>query len=91
MLTHRKDKTELRLDKDFVQTLNLYFGNLSYDDHYMKPTTMEIDYVALAPTLTRTQVFYILAKIKELPPQDQIGFLFGCGNTLLPYFHLSLG
>ena len=48
-----------------MQTLNLYFGNLCYDDHYIKPTTMEIDDVALAPQLTLTHVFYTLTKIKK--------------------------
>ena len=65
LLTHRKDKTDLSLDKDFVQTLNLYFGNLCYDEHYIKPTTMEIDNTTSAPQLTLTQVFYTLTKIKK--------------------------
>ena len=65
LLTRRKDKTDLSLDKDFVQTLNLYFGNLCYDEHYIKPTTMEIDDATSAPQLTLTQVFYTLTKIKK--------------------------
>ena len=65
LLTHRKDKTDLSLDKDFVQNLNLYFGNLCYDDHYIKPTTMEIDDATSASQLTLTQVFYTLTKIKK--------------------------
>ena len=85
LLTHRKDKMELSLDKDFVQTLKLYFGNLCYDDHYIIPTTMEIDDATSAPQLTLTQVFYTLTKIKKTTTGPvQMASLFGYGKTLPP-------
>ena len=39
VLTHRKDKDNLSLDKNFVQDLNTNFGNLCHDDNYISPHT----------------------------------------------------
>ena len=65
VLTHRKDKDNLSLDKNFVQDFNTYFGNLCYDDNYISPTPMEIVHNASIPQLTTSQVFNTLSKIKK--------------------------
>lgn len=65
----------LCLDSVFVQTLNLFFGNLCHNDNYIKSTTMEIEEAALVQQLTLTQVFYTLTKIKMLVSRPD-GFPF---------------
>ena len=54
------------IHEDFVQDLNEYFGTSCVDNRYViKPVLVEIKDESCAPSLSSTQVFNALSKIKN--------------------------
>ena len=49
-LSMRRTKPNIVLDKDFLDNLNYYFGNLCSDSEYIEPIPLEIDSNTPYPT-----------------------------------------
>lgn len=61
----RKDKCSSDPDKDFINGLNGYFGDICFDREYSKPVLAEIDVNTPAPQLSTFQVFFALSRTKR--------------------------
>lgn len=65
MLTHRRNKINLSLDKDFEHGLTTYVGKLCSGDHCIKPAAIELDDNIQMPQLATSQVFNFLSRLES--------------------------
>ena len=64
-LFHRRDKSATNLDQKFIEGLNDYFGELCFDNNYIRPTPVTIENNMPLPQFSSAQVYHALSGIKR--------------------------